>query len=98
MPQRVWGTPYASRNLQKGETRAFVHSFVKAILVRPGLATIHYTIPMPPDSLIGGTDAPPGQGSLGLAFSTSGSAKPMSSGRNESPWPPSRRTRQPTPV
>ncbi len=38
------------------ETRAFVCSFVKAIPVRPGRATIHYTIP-PPDSLIGGADA-----------------------------------------
>ena len=39
------------------ETRAFVRSFVKAILVRPGQATIHYTIPTPPDSPIGGADA-----------------------------------------
>ena len=39
------------------ETRAFVRSFVKAILVRPGRATIHYTIPTPPDSPIGGGDA-----------------------------------------
>ena len=39
------------------ETRAFVRSFVKAILVRPGQATIHYTIPTPPDSPIGGGDA-----------------------------------------
>ena len=35
------------------ETRAFVRSFVKAILVRPGRATIHYTIPTPEDSPIG---------------------------------------------
>ena len=39
------------------ETRAFVRSFVKAILVKPGRATIHYTIPTPPDSPIGGADA-----------------------------------------
>ncbi len=39
------------------ETRAFVRSFVKAILVRPGRATIHYTIPTPPDSPIDGADA-----------------------------------------
>ena len=39
------------------ETRAFVRSFVKAILVRPGRATIHYAIPTPPDSPIGGADA-----------------------------------------
>ena len=39
------------------ETRAFVRSFVKAIRVKPGRATIHYTIPTPPDSPIGGADA-----------------------------------------
>ena len=39
------------------ETRAFVRSFVKAILVRPGRATILYTIPTPPDSPIEGGDA-----------------------------------------
>ncbi len=39
------------------ETRSFVRSFVKAILVGPGRATIHYTIPTPPDSPIGGGDA-----------------------------------------
>jgi hypothetical protein len=38
------------------ETRAFVRSFVTAILVRPGQATIPYTITKPPDSPIcGGT-------------------------------------------
>ena len=36
------------------ETRAFVRSFVKAILVRPGRATIHYTIPTSPDGPLGG--------------------------------------------
>ena len=39
------------------ETRAFVRSFVKAILVKPGRATIHYAIPTPKDSPIGGGDA-----------------------------------------
>ena len=39
------------------ETRAFVRSFVKAILVRPGRATIHYTMPTPPDGPLGGADA-----------------------------------------
>ena len=39
------------------ETRAFVRSFVKAILVAPGRATIRYTIPTPPDGPLGGGDA-----------------------------------------
>ena len=39
------------------ETRAFVRSFVKAILVKPGAATIRYTIPMPEDSPLRGGDA-----------------------------------------
>ena len=39
------------------ETRSFVRSFVKAILVSPGRATIHYAIPTPKDSPIGGADA-----------------------------------------
>ncbi|MDE2933877.1 MAG: recombinase family protein, partial [Chloroflexota bacterium] len=39
------------------ETRAFVRSFVKAILVKPGRATIHYSLPTPPDSSIEGADA-----------------------------------------
>ena len=39
------------------ETRAFVRSFVKEVQARPGKATIIYTIPMPKDSPIGGTDA-----------------------------------------
>ena len=34
-----------------------MQSFVKAILVGPGRATIHYTIPTPPDSPIEGADA-----------------------------------------
>ena len=36
------------------ETRAFVHSFVKKIEVKPGRATIVYTVPMPDDSPIPG--------------------------------------------
>ena len=40
------------------ETRAFVRSFVKAILVKPGRTTIHYTIPTPPDSPIGARTPP----------------------------------------
>ena len=38
-------------------TRAFIRSFVKKIEVRPGMATIRYTIPTPEDSPIGGGDA-----------------------------------------
>ncbi len=39
------------------ETKAFVRSFVKEVLVRPGGATIIYSIPTPEDSPIGGADA-----------------------------------------
>ena len=39
------------------ESRAFIRSFVKEIAVKPGTATIRYTIPTPPDSPIGGRDA-----------------------------------------
>ena len=39
------------------ETRAFIQSFVKEIQVRPGKASIVYTIPMPEDSPIGTSDA-----------------------------------------
>ena len=39
------------------ETRAFVRPFVKATLVRPGQATMHYTIPKPSHSPIGGGNA-----------------------------------------
>ena len=39
------------------ETGAFVRSLVKATLVKPGRATIHYAIPTPKDSPIGGADA-----------------------------------------
>ena len=39
------------------ETKAFVRSFVKEIVVKPGRAAIVYSIPTPDDSPIGGTDA-----------------------------------------
>ena len=39
------------------ETRAFVHSFVKEVQVKPGRATIIYSMPTPDDSPIGGADA-----------------------------------------
>ena len=39
------------------ETRAFVHSFVKEVEVKPGKAAIIYSIPTPEDSPIGGADA-----------------------------------------
>ena len=39
------------------ETRAFVRSFVKQILVGPGQAVIHYALPTPEDSPIAGADA-----------------------------------------
>ena len=38
------------------ETRAFIRSFVKDVAVRPGSATVHYTIPTPEDNEIGGSD------------------------------------------
>ena len=38
------------------ETRAFVHSFVKEIEVKPGKAAIVYSIPTPEDSPLGGAD------------------------------------------
>ena len=38
------------------ESRSFIQTFVKEIGVRPGNATIHYTIPTPPDSPMGGGD------------------------------------------
>ena len=39
------------------ESKAFVRSFVKEIAIRPGTATIHYTIPTPDDSPLRGADA-----------------------------------------
>ena len=38
------------------DTRAFVHSFVKEVVVKPGRAAIVYSIPTPDDSPIGGAD------------------------------------------
>ena len=38
------------------ETRSFIRSFVKEVAVRPGSATVRYTIPMPHDSRIPGMD------------------------------------------
>ena len=45
------------RTSELTESRAFIRSFVKEIVVQPGTATIRYTIPTPPDSPIGGRDA-----------------------------------------
>ena len=45
------------RTSELTETKAFVRSFVKEVLVRPGGATIVYTIPTPEDSPINGKDA-----------------------------------------
>ena len=45
------------RTSELTESRAFIRSFVKEIEVRPGMATILYTIPTPEDSPIGGADA-----------------------------------------
>ena len=39
------------------ETRAFVHSFVKEVQVKPGRAAIIYSMPTPEDSPIGGANA-----------------------------------------
>ena len=39
------------------ESRAFIKSFVKEIKVKPGKATVYYTIPMSDDSPIPGRDA-----------------------------------------
>ena len=38
------------------ETKAFVGSFVKEVVVKPGRAAIVYSIPTPEDSPIGGAD------------------------------------------
>ena len=42
------------RTSELTESRTFIHLFVKEIEVRPGRAVIHYTIPTPEDSPIGG--------------------------------------------
>ena len=39
------------------ERRAFIESFVREIVVMPGQAILHYTIPMPDDSPIPGRNA-----------------------------------------
>ncbi len=39
------------------ETKAFVHSFVKEVQVKPGRAAIIYSMPTPDDSPIGGADS-----------------------------------------
>ena len=39
------------RTSEVTESKAFIRSFVKEIAVKPGTATIRYTIPTPPDSL-----------------------------------------------
>ena len=45
------------RTSDRTESRAFLQSFVREITVKPRRATIHYTIPMPDDSSVGGADA-----------------------------------------
>ena len=45
------------RTSQLTETRSFIRSFVKEIQIRPGKASIVYTIPMPEDSPIGAADS-----------------------------------------
>ena len=40
----------------RAASKAFIRSFVKKIVVKPGGANIHYIIPTPPDSPIGGLD------------------------------------------
>ncbi len=45
------------RTSELTESRAFIRSFVKEIAVKPGTATIRYTIPTPPDSPISGAAA-----------------------------------------
>ena len=39
------------------ETKAFIRSFVKQIVIRPGRVVIRYTIPTPQDSPLLGADA-----------------------------------------
>ncbi len=45
------------RTSEVTETKSFIRSCVKRITVRPGRAVIRYTIPTPPDSPIGRTEA-----------------------------------------
>ena len=44
------------RTSEVTESKAFIRSFVKEIVVKPGTATIRYTTPTPPDSPNGGGD------------------------------------------
>ena len=57
LPAKPTGFAVASGEGELTESRAFIRSFVKEIEVRPGRAVIHYTIPTPEDSPIGGADA-----------------------------------------
>ena len=45
------------RTSELTETRSFIRSFVKEIQIRPGKASIIYTIPLPEDSPIGGVQS-----------------------------------------
>ena len=45
------------RESEVTETKSFIRSFVKRIVIRPGRAVIHYTIPTPQDSPLQGADA-----------------------------------------
>ena len=45
------------RTSELTESRAFIASFVKEIVVSPGNAVVRYSIPMPDDSPIPGKDA-----------------------------------------
>ena len=40
------------RESELTERRAFIETFVKEIVVMPGSSMLHYTIPMPDDSLV----------------------------------------------
>ncbi len=58
------------RTSELTESRVFIRSFVKEIEVRRGRATIHYTIPTPEDSPIGGGDAAVGTQRAGFGSCT----------------------------
>ena len=64
------------------ETKAFVRSFVKQIVVRPGKATIHCTTPTPEDSPIGGADI----AEVALARSVMKSVRSGQPGHVKSRW------------
>ena len=44
------------RTSEVTESKAFIRSIVKEIVVKPGTATFRYASPSPPDSPIGGGD------------------------------------------